>query len=186
MSTELIIMSVAQAKFVRDMITEIWGAAQVEDILAGAIARRGFADRMATKRSINDLIAKRDAVRADRRAAGIVAGAATREATVAKFELAHNDCLTGETYGVARVVKAQAGHLYATKMEGEGASADYVYWPGGLDRVGADPTTRKLTFAEALALSAARGKCCRCNRKLKANKSVEAGIGPVCKSYFDM
>ena len=39
----------------------------------------------------------------------------------------------------------------------------------------------RLTMVEALAISAQIGECVICGRTLTASKSVEAGIGPVCR-----
>lgn len=41
---------------------------------------------------------------------------------------------------------------------------------------------RRMTVEEARAFGARHSICCVCGRNLKANKSVDEGIGPVCKS----
>lgn len=42
----------------------------------------------------------------------------------------------------------------------------------------------RMPFDQAAELSIAVGKCLCCGRKLKAAKSVQAMIGPVCAGYF--
>lgn len=169
-----------QAAFAVTMLTELHGSADAGQAAFDASVAAG---RLSTRGQVRDaidwLLAKRDEHRAARKAAGQV----TALGVVAKHDLVHGDCLTG-TFGIARVVKAQAGHLYATRLEGEGATADYSYWAGGLAIMGRDATLRKLTLAEAIALSAARGKCIRCNRTLKLAESIAAGMGKVCAGYF--
>lgn len=169
-----------QAGFIVGMLAEIHGdAGKGQDAFDASVAAGKLSTREAVRNAIDWTIAKRDEFRAARKA-DVRTVAST---VVAEHALEHGDCMTG-TFGIARVVKAQAGHLYATKLEGEGAAADYVYWPGGIAIMGRDAELRKLTLAEAIALSAARSKCIRCNRKLKLAASIEAGMGKVCAGYF--
>jgi Family of unknown function (DUF6011) len=42
----------------------------------------------------------------------------------------------------------------------------------------------RMPLAEAQAITARYGRCIVCHRALKAAKSVEQGIGPVCAKYF--
>jgi uncharacterized protein DUF6011 len=44
---------------------------------------------------------------------------------------------------------------------------------------------RRMNLGEAKAFIIRYGQCVRCSRHLKAAKSVEAGIGPVCIKYFE-
>ena len=72
-------MTPRQQSFVADMLAEIFAgqpAGTAESILARNIDRGLFCDRAATKASIDALIVKRDAARADRRAAGRAVGSA--------------------------------------------------------------------------------------------------------------
>lgn len=65
---------------------------------------------------------------------------------------------------------------------GERIHAEYQYAPGLVDQVAREGV--KLTLAEAKALSVRYAFCIRCGRSLKDAKSVEAGMGPVCITYF--
>lgn len=42
----------------------------------------------------------------------------------------------------------------------------------------------RMTMEQAKAFMLKYGQCVKCGRKLKAAKSVEEAIGPVCKKYF--
>jgi Family of unknown function (DUF6011) len=172
----------AQARFIVSLVTEVYALdAEGAEAKATQLLEKPVT-RADVSRLIDGLISARDYTRQADRAAR-VSGA--RAEVIARHELAHGDVLKG-AYGIGRVVKAQAGHLYAMLLEGVGAEADYVYWPRGLETMGADATARKLTFDEACEISAARGKCIICNRRLKAGASVKAGIGPVCRKRVDM
>lgn len=64
----------------------------------------------------------------------------------------------------------------------ERVRGEYQYAPGLIAKVAAQG--RKMTLEEAKAFILRYGQCARCSRKLKAAKSVENGIGPVCIQYF--
>lgn len=58
---------------------------------------------------------------------------------------------------------------------------DYVYAPGVMNHLTRD---LKLTLAEGESLSIKFGRCIYCHRRLKAAKSVLAGIGPACRKLY--
>jgi hypothetical protein len=59
---------------------------------------------------------------------------------------------------------------------------DYEYVKGLVEQVALEG--RKMTLDEAKLFIVKYGCCVRCGRLLKAAKSVEQGIGPVCIKYF--
>ena len=61
---------------------------------------------------------------------------------------------------------------------------EYVYEPGLIRQV--EREGRKMTGEEAKAHSVRYGQCVRCGRSLVDGKSVEAGMGPVCRKYFGL
>jgi len=63
----------------------------------------------------------------------------------------------------------------------EHVRGEWDYAPGLV--FGMDPAWR-MTVEQAKAFILRYGQCARCGRKLKAAKSVEAGIGPVCIKEF--
>jgi hypothetical protein len=84
----------------------------------------------------------------------------------------------GAIYKVQLAVHG-SGHLYAKRLvPGEfGEKASFEYEAGAI---------RKLTAADRMSLEAAKafgalyGTCCVCGRTLTDERSIEAGIGPVC------
>lgn len=81
--------------------------------------------------------------------------------------------------------------LYAKRMvetggtrvteTGEHVNVEFEYAPGAVYRL--SPADR-MPLEDAKALTARYGRCIVCGRHLKDAKSVEAGIGPVCRTYF--
>lgn len=74
-------------------------------------------------------------------------------------------------------------HLYAKRLvqHGEGdASFEYA---GGLNRLGLN-AEHKMTLDQAKEYGALYGTCCNCARTLTDEKSIEAGIGPICAKKF--
>ena len=79
---------------------------------------------------------------------------------------------------VYRVKRSQAGRLYASRYNPEGARGDrFVYASGAVYRLSADD---RISLERAKELGAQWSQCCVCGRDLSATESVEAGIGPVC------
>lgn len=91
------------------------------------------------------------------------------------------------------VVKSNREHtrLYAKKLveiNGERLTdadtvvhIEFEYAPGAIYRILPE---HKMSVEEGKALTIRYGRCICCGRKLKAAKSVEQGIGPVCITYF--
>ena len=65
---------------------------------------------------------------------------------------------------------------------GPKVKAEYQYEPALKAQVASQG--RKMNLEEAKAFIVRYGVCSRCGRQLKAADSVEAGIGPVCITYF--
>lgn len=80
---------------------------------------------------------------------------------------------------VYRVKCSEAGHLYAMRFDPSGAtkSERFTYAKGVIATLCASD---RMTLEQASALGLRFGICCVCGRELTAEKSVDAGIGPVC------
>jgi hypothetical protein len=66
-------------------------------------------------------------------------------------------------------------------QDGEHVKFEWEFAPGAVHRL---TPSDKMSVEEAKAFMLVYKSCLRCNRKLKAAKSVEQGIGPVCITYF--
>jgi hypothetical protein len=81
----------------------------------------------------------------------------------------------GEVYAV--VVGKESGKLYAKKLLLAGGKGSWVYAPGAVYHLTLE---QKLTLAQAQEMGHMFGVCMVCGRTLTDQKSVSAGIGPVC------
>ncbi len=75
----------------------------------------------------------------------------------------------------------QTGRLYAKRLDGKGDQWGFVYAPGAVRSL-SEATV--MTLEQAKEFGALYGTCCRCGRTLTDEGSIEAGIGPVCATYF--
>jgi len=84
----------------------------------------------------------------------------------------------GAIYRV-QVAKLGSGHLYAKRLvvDEEDRTASFEYIKGGLRRI--KPEWR-MTVEQAAAFGKLYGICCVCGKDLTDEKSIAAGIGPVC------
>lgn len=94
------------------------------------------------------------------------------------------------------------GHVYTVKFNREGTrlyanhivespdrlnandelvDIDFVYSPGAIFNIKPE---HRMSFEDAKVLTIRYGRCIACGRRLKAGKSVEQGIGPVCRKKF--
>lgn len=84
----------------------------------------------------------------------------------------------GTVYLVRR--SRTSGHRYALEL-----TKDTTQYLGASPLAGLAPEM-KLSSAEAVEIAAAYGKstgiCCACGRPLRTAKSIEQGIGPVCRA----
>jgi hypothetical protein len=170
-------MTSGQQAFVEGMLAEIFEG-QPEGVAAAVLARnidRGlFENRGATKNSIDKLIAKRDDVRRERRAATFGAAVLAVEAGYVYYS----------ARGIVRVVMGKtSGKPYAEKLNTE--TKKFEYAAGEIFRLQSDATARKMTLEEAKRESVLFGQCMRCSAKLKpAKDGSQRFIGPVCVKYF--
>ena len=88
----------------------------------------------------------------------------------------------GSVYKVQKAVHG-SGNLYAKRLEVDPGSrtGTFVYEPGAIRRI--DPAWR-MTKEDAIAFGSLYGCCCACGRTLTDEKSIEAGIGPICGRRF--
>lgn len=70
---------------------------------------------------------------------------------------------------------------YRTTEAGTHVDFEFVYERGAIFSI---KLTDRMTLERAKQLITLYGRCIACNRHLKAAKSVENGIGPVCIGYF--
>lgn len=94
------------------------------------------------------------------------------------------------------------GHVYVVKSNREGTrlyakhivesperlnangdlvNIDFVYEAGAIFKIKPE---HRLSFEDAKVLTIRYGRCIACGKKLSAGKSVEQGIGPVCRKKF--
>jgi hypothetical protein len=177
-----------------------YGLAAVEDsprrFPAAAIGPKGTGDQPATEKQVA-FIAR---LAQERGVATPVAG--TKKAATAEIERllalpkaapsSHPDSqakggtategmhkVGDEIFKVQKAVHG-SGHLYCKRLvpgEGFGAKATFVYAPGMMKQLSA---ATKMSLEEAKAFGALYGTCCVCGRTLTDEKSIAAGIGPVC------
>jgi hypothetical protein len=90
-----------------------------------------------------------------------------------------------EAWRVFKVQKAVhgSGHLYAKELVPDGHEGDwhFVYAPGAIRTLFAED---KMTLEEAKEFGVLYGTCCVCGRTLTDEKSIAAGIGPICAKKF--
>jgi len=87
----------------------------------------------------------------------------------------------GEIYKV-QVAKQGSGRLYAKKLtefalEDGGTEWAFEFVKGGIYRLTAD---MKMSLEQAQEFGKLYGVCCRCAADLTDEKSINAGIGPIC------
>ena len=83
--------------------------------------------------------------------------------------------VNGEVFAV--VVGKESGKLYAKKLLLAGGKGSWVYAPGAVYNLKPE---QKLTLAQAQEMGHMFGVCMICGRTLTDQKSVSAGIGPIC------
>lgn len=74
-----------------------------------------------------------------------------------------------------------SGHQYAKKLVFEDGSWIFKYASGVVFKLRPE---HKMTLEDAKAFGALYGTCCVCGRTLTDEKSIEAGIGPICAGKF--
>lgn len=90
------------------------------------------------------------------------------------------------------VVKSNREHtrLYAKHIvespdrlnaNGDLVDIDFVYEAGAIFKIKPE---HRMSFEDAKVLTIRYGRCVNCGRHLRAGKSVEQGIGPVCRKLF--
>ncbi len=178
-------LSGPQEKFVRDMLAEIFAdapAGSADAILDRNVAAGLFATKASARTAIDKLIVKRDACRADRRAAGRKAGIPT---VTPAGSVIPDGCYSVEYDGILRFYRAAtkpAGHKWAGRQFiNRYVSDDLV-----LISRGESDTVRALIAADIDAAGlrfAVESKHCRmCNRRLTDIDTaiVNGGYGPEC------
>lgn len=90
--------------------------------------------------------------------------------------------IDGDVVKVQKAVHG-SGNMYAKRLvvDAPGAKGRFEYAPGLIRKV--TPEAR-MTLDQAVEYGAIYGVCCNCGRTLTDEKSIEAGIGPVCAKRF--
>lgn len=90
----------------------------------------------------------------------------------------------GSVYKVQRAHHG-SGRLYAKVLtKSDDGTWSFEYAPGAMKKL-ADYGV-KMTLEEAKKFGTLYGVCCQCGRVLTDEKSIEAGIGPVCASKWSV
>lgn len=144
--------------------------------LASLIERKGYTEAAAgiadlTARQASNLI---DILLKMADAPRPTAPAVTRTSRV---ELADGMYLKdGVVYKIQHAVHG-SGRQYAKQLDGN----TFTYAQGAITRLTAED---KMTLEQAKEYGALYGTCCVCGRTLTDEKSIEAGIGPICAGKF--
>lgn len=89
----------------------------------------------------------------------------------------YRDPETETIFKVQRAIHG-SGHLYAKVLVVDGfGQAHFDYAAGAIRKIRPE---WKMTLEEAKQFGALYGTCCVCARTLTNEKSIEAGIGPIC------
>lgn len=108
--------------------------------------------------------------------------AAPKRAVVAKAPAAELEAgmyrVDEKIYKVQRAVHG-SGNMYAKllTLHGEGEKATFEYEPGAIRKIRPE---HRMTLEQAKQFGAIYGVCCNCGATLTDERSIEAGIGPVC------
>jgi hypothetical protein len=174
-----------QIEFMLGMLAEIYGSReQAESLLAANVARGILCDRARVSRSIDQLIARRDAHRlANRRS-----NADAKVTTPGIYRRADGSIvrvLVGERSGLpwARLLVVHS----PARFDAEGtvierADIEWTMVPGLIHTLTDD---MRLTLEECEALSLSFARCIRCKRNLTVKDSVKRGMGPVCRRKIE-
>lgn len=137
------------------------------------------------KREVHTMIGRLKADVEAKRKARPVRVPAPRPATATVEEGMYRDPATGDIYKV-QIAHHGSGKPYAKKLvkldtvktKGKKEySHDFEYAPGAINRIQA---AWRMTKEEAVEWGQLYGACCRCGTILTDERSIEAGIGPVC------
>lgn len=127
-------------------------------------------------RLIEHLIGERDRARAAQKAQR---QQAQRETTPAQAEISEGFYKTGDG-NIYQVTQARHGSHFLAKVLDQG-TGKFEYAGAAKRFVKAD---QRMTLEEAKEYGKQTGNCLVCGRRLTAEASVEAGVGPVCAGRF--
>jgi len=132
----------------------------------------------AASAKIDALIVNNKNLRTQLRTVAPAAATSTEKVTDGMYRM------DGVIYKV-QYAKNGSGNLYAKELVIHGEAPDtygeFVYAPGVIRNLRPE---HKLTLEEAKEFGALYGTCCVCARTLTDEKSIAAGIGPVCAKKF--
>ena len=159
--------SAAQVRFITDLAERVYGPDNAPEHIA-ALGESGiFDDSRKASATIDALkIAARNAAHPIRPA-------------VAELEDGMYRLPNGDILKVQHAVHG-SGRQYAKRLVPPaefGGKAEFEYAPGAMRTLTAD---HRMTLEDAKAFGALYGTCCVCGRTLTDEKSISAGIGPVC------
>ena len=174
-STTFVPATERQMAFIADLLRAIDPDNAAEDMLAIEQADSPLT-KAGASREIERLIGERDRVR---KVAKAERQQAQREATPAQAEISEGFYKSGDG-NIYQVTQARHGsHFLAKVLDRETGKFEYA---GAAKRfVKAD---QRMTLEEAKEYGKQTGNCLVCGRRLTAEASVEAGVGPVCAGRF--
>jgi Family of unknown function (DUF6011) len=168
-------LSPRQITFVMDMLREVAGE-NADYIYTRNEAAGLFATRESARVAVDKLIVKRDAVRAERRAAGKpVTGAATVTVAAGYYAVEWSGAL--RFYRVVEGSGKWAGRVFVNRFRSDDlgrvfrSESDAV-----LALIAADVEAARMRFARETV------HCYQCGKRLTDEVSRELGIGPVCRN----
>lgn len=148
----------------------------------------------ATKRDVSKWISHLLSMPVDTRKVVQVPAPRTSDVSLAQAKVVDPDLTPGvyDVDGHVYVVKFNKEHtrLYAKHIvesperlnaNGDLVDIDFVYEAGAIFKIKPE---HKMALEDAKVLTIRYGRCIVCGRRLKAGKSVEQGIGPVCIKSF--
>jgi hypothetical protein len=177
------------------------GARDLIDRLLACPMREGLTERMATDSQLTNLrrevlrrevtppdmadmlveLAASDTVtfKAAHAALDILFASPFKPRPAAKVELESGIyLLDGVVYKVQKAIHG-SGRMYAKRLDP--TTRTFGYAPNAISTLAAE---HRMTLEQAKEFGAVYGVCCNCARTLTDEKSIEAGIGPVCAKKF--
>ena len=155
-----------QIAYIRDLVVALYGTDNMPEVMLDLRDDDMLASAASASAAIDRLRATLAAQRARR-------GAVAPAPAPARAALAQG--MYRREGIVYRVVRAQAGHLYAKALNPATGAFDYA--PGAMRAL--TPEDR-MTVSEAAAYGRQIGRCCVCGATLTDPESVARGIGPIC------
>jgi len=176
-TVEIPFASPAQARFIRDMLADIFAdapAGTADAVLARNIDAGMFASYADMKAALESLIVKRDAVRVARRTSGKSVAVTGPSIAEGYYAVTRNGAIY--FYKVVEGKGRWAGRTFVNRFKSDEELRVSRTESDDVRRlIAADPEAARMLFARELT------RCYVCGRMLTDDESRELGIGPVCR-----